>query len=257
MFRHLCVLYFLFAVCFSAVAETDPQPNPQGVEQTTNTSPAKKGEPKQQGQFTPSEEMTAAFANLQQSTNDNLTTGQRVKKYLVSGFQHIIPLGLDHILFIVALFLSTTVLTRLIWQVSLFTLAHTITLAISVVWGWTLAASIVEPLIALSIVYLAFENVRNQSSNPGGYVTIFLFGLLHGFGFAFVLKEFGLSGGDLAVSLAAFNIGVEGGQLAILGIMSLLFYRWRNAPSYRLFVQVPLSIGVGLVGLYWLVERII
>lgn len=206
---------------------------------------------------TPSKEMLDAFKGVEQSQVTNLTTIQRVEKYLVSGFLHIVPMGLDHIVFIVALFLSTTIFTRLFWQVTVFTLAHTITLALATVWGISLAASIVEPLIALSIIYVAIENIRTEENSKWRYLVTFIFGLLHGFGFAFVLSEFGLSNNNLAVSLVSFNIGVELGQLFVIAVLLAIFYKWSRLPSYRAFVQLPLSVIVGFLGLFWLLERII
>ncbi|MDC2888260.1 HupE/UreJ family protein [Psychrosphaera algicola] len=208
-------------------------------------------------QRNPSKEMLDAFKNVEQSQVTNLTTKQRVEKYLVSGFLHIVPMGLDHIVFIIALFLSTTVFSTLFWQVTVFTLAHTITLALATIWGISLVASIVEPLIALSIIYVAIENIRTEQTLKRRYLVTFIFGLLHGFGFAFVLSEFGLSNNNLAVSLVSFNVGVELGQLFVIAILMTLFYKWSRAPSYRAFVQLPLSVIVGFLGLFWLLERII
>lgn len=204
-----------------------------------------------------SPEMQKAIDNLAQSNTDNLTTSERVQKYVKSGFLHIVPKGLDHILFIVALFLSTTIFSRLFWQVTCFTLAHTLTLGMATIWGISLTAGVVEPLIALSIVFIAGQNILQEERQSSSYVITFLFGLLHGFGFAFVLSDFGLSNTDLAVSLASFNVGVELGQLSVIAGLLLIFYYWSKLPSYRAFVQVPLSLIVGIFGLYWMIERII
>lgn len=258
--RHSIVIFMLFLLLpLQLLATSDVLQTPVALEQPDGNGQLPTAKPVTESDvknFKPSKEMLAAMNNVSQSSNDNLTTLERVEKYVVSGFHHIIPLGLDHIVFIVALFLSTTIFTTLFWQVTVFTLAHTMTLALSVVWGITLSATIVEPLIALSIVYIAIENIRTESNKPRYWPT-FGFGLLHGFGFAFVLKEFGLSGGDLAISLLSFNVGVELGQLAVLAAMILVFYRLRHAPSYRMFVQIPLSLVIAVLGSIWLLERII
>jgi hypothetical protein len=188
---------------------------------------------------------------------DGLSSSERFVKYLRSGFIHIIPKGIDHILFVLGLFLSTVIFSKLVWQVTTFTLAHSISLGLAASGIVQVSADIVEPLIALSIAFIAFENLRNQESGSSRLLLVFIFGLLHGLGFAFVLAEFGLPSNSFLTSLFAFNIGVEVGQLAVLAVAALLLYSWSKKPSYRLFVQIPGSILIGIVGLYWTIERVL
>uniref|UniRef100_UPI0035661A0A HupE/UreJ family protein n=1 Tax=Loktanella salsilacus TaxID=195913 RepID=UPI0035661A0A len=112
--------------------------------------------------------------------------------YVPTGFDHIVSLGVDHILFVLGLFFLSSALKPLLWQVSAFTLAHTITLALAALGYVTVPASIVEPLIALSIAYVAVENIFLRRLSPWRPFIIFGFGLLHGLGFASVLAQFGL-----------------------------------------------------------------
>ena len=184
-----------------------------------------------------------------------------VGDYLILGFEHILPRGLDHILFILGLFLSTTRLMPLIWQVTAFTLAHSLTLALAVLGLVTVPAHIVEPLIALSIAAVAAETLwqRSRGRPPSRWrpVIVFAFGLLHGLGFAGVLMELGLPTGALAAALAAFNIGVELGQIAVLLIAWALLHRFFARPWYGRAVVVPGAALIGATGLYWTVERIL
>ena len=180
-------------------------------------------------------------------------------KYLFLGIQHIIPKGLDHILFIIGLFLFSNLIRPLLLQVTMFTIAHTITLLIASLSLINVNASIVEPLIALSIVYIGVENIFKKYSNTKiRYYVIFLFGLLHGLGFALVLKDVGLDYSDLLINLVSFNIGVEIAQIFILFLLYLtigLFFSKKK--YYKLIFQIPLSLFISLIAIYWFVERII
>ena len=180
-------------------------------------------------------------------------------KYLFLGIQHIIPKGLDHILFIIGLFLFSNLIRPLLLQVSMFTIAHTITLVIASLSLINVNASIVEPLIALSIVYIGVENIFKKYSNTKiRYYVIFLFGLLHGLGFALVLKDVGLDYSNLLINLVSFNIGVEIAQIFILFLLYLtigLFFSKKK--YYKLIFQIPLSLFISLIAIYWFVERII
>lgn len=220
--------------------------------------PANTAQPTEsQKQFELSQEMQQALANKDRAGDDGLTSGERFVKYLKSGFVHIIPMGIDHILFVLGLFLATLRMSKLFWQVTAFTLAHSITLALAATGVITLSADIVEPLIALSIAYVAYENIRKTEVDNSRLVVIFVFGLLHGLGFASVLQEFGLPTQSFVASLFAFNLGVEVGQLAVIAAAYCLLFWIRNKPSYRVFVQIPASAIIGLVGLYWTFERVI
>lgn len=176
-------------------------------------------------------------------------------EYLRLGFIHIIPRGFDHILFVVGLFLLSTRPSVLLWQISAFTVAHTITLALGSLGVVQLSPAIVEPLIALSIVYVAVENLITNRLTVWRPVLVFGFGLLHGLGFASVLGEVGLTTGHFVTGLVAFNIGVELGQLSVIAVC-LLGVGWAmRRPIYRQAVIIPGSVGIALVATFWAVER--
>lgn len=183
---------------------------------------------------------------------DRLTVAGR---YLILGFWHILPEGLDHILFVLGLFLLSSRLAPLLWQVSAFTLAHTVTLALSTFGLIQLSPAIVEPLIALSIAYVAVENTLVSEMKPWRPAVVFLFGLLHGLGFAGVLSELGLPEGEYLTALLTFNAGVELGQLAVILLALLVLGAFRDRPWYRKRVVVPLSAAIAAVGLFWAVQR--
>jgi len=193
-------------------------------------------------------------------------------RYIAVGFDHIIPKGLDHILFVLGLFFLSMRMRPLITQVTVFTVAHTITLALASLQVVTVPASIVEPLIALSIVYVAVENIFAKGINWWRPVIIFGFGLLHGLGFASVLGEFGLAPGRFVAGLIGFNIGVEIGQLAVIGLAALLLWlavraaqmadlqdeemRVRDPDIMFRAVSICGSILIAIIGAYWAFERV-
>jgi HupE / UreJ protein len=180
-----------------------------------------------------------------------------VRQYLGLGFTHILPLGLDHILFVLGLFLLSERLKPLLLQVSAFTVAHTLTLALSIYGVISLPSRVVEPLIALSIVYVAVENVVAPALRPWRVALVFGFGLLHGLGFAGVLSELGLPRAQFLPAVLSFNVGVELGQLAVIGLAFLaLGLPWRHAAWYRQRIVVPASLAIAGVGLYWSIERV-
>ncbi len=181
-----------------------------------------------------------------------------IVSYIVIGFEHILPKGTDHILFILGIFLLSTRLKPLLWQVTMFTVAHTLTLALSMKGVISLPENIVEPLIALSIAYIGIENIFAHSLHKSRLVLVFLFGLLHGLGFAGVLSEFGMPANAFATALISFNVGVELGQIAVIVIAYLLVGVWfRDKPWYRQRVIVPASLVISLIGLYWTYDRIV
>ncbi|MDP9192502.1 MAG: HupE/UreJ family protein [Acidobacteriota bacterium] len=180
-----------------------------------------------------------------------------VRQYLILGFTHILPKGLDHVLFVLGIFLLAVRLKPVLWQVTAFTLAHTITLALTIYGFVSLPASIVEPLIALSIVYVAIENVFTEKLHAWRPLIVFCFGLLHGMGFAGVLSEIGLPRSEFVPALLAFNAGVELGQLSVIFIAFLLVsLPFREKPWYRRRIVVPGSLAIAAVGLYWFVQRV-
>jgi hypothetical protein len=185
------------------------------------------------------------------------TGWQTFGSYVPVGFDHILPKGLDHILFVLGLFFLSTHLRPLVWQVSAFTLAHTVTLALGAM-GWVnVPSGIVEPLIAASIVYVAVENLFTDGLHRWRPAVIFGFGLLHGLGFASVLDEFGLPQDQFFPALIGFNVGVELGQLTVIAIAFLAVGLWFNRkPWYRARIAMPASVTIALVAAYWFVERV-
>ena len=184
--------------------------------------------------------------------------GEVILSYMVIGFEHIVPRGTDHILFIIGIFLLSTRMKPLLWQVTMFTVAHTLTLALSMKGFISLPASVVEPLIALSIAYVGIENVFAKSLHKSRLVLVFLFGLLHGLGFADVLAEFGMPPDAFATALISFNVGVELGQIAVILAAYLAVGIWfRHKDWYHNRITVPGSLIISVIGLYWTYDRIV
>lgn len=179
-----------------------------------------------------------------------------VAQYIGLGFTHILPKGLDHILFVVGLFLLNARLKPVLMQVTAFTLAHSITLGLSIYGVLSLPPLIVEPLIALSIAYVAIENLVTRELHPWRVVVVFLFGLLHGLGFAGVLRELGLPRGEFLTALLSFNVGVELGQLSVIAVAALILWPAMHRAWYRPRIAAPLSVAIAIVGVYWTLTRI-
>ncbi len=178
--------------------------------------------------------------------------------YLVLGYTHIVPKGLDHILFVLGIFLLSLKWRPLLYQVTAFTLAHSITLALSLYGLVSVPASVVEPLIALSIVYVAVENIISQQLKPWRVWVVFGFGLLHGLGFAGVLTELGLPRNEFVTALIAFNVGVEFGQLSVIALAYFgVAYWFRNSPWYRQRIVIPMSAIIACIGAFWTVQRVL
>jgi hypothetical protein len=182
--------------------------------------------------------------------------GQVLRQYLWLGYEHILPLGLDHILFVLGLYLLNTAWRPLLVQVTAFTAAHTLTLGLSTYGVVGLSPAIVEPLIALSIAWVAFENVATSELKPWRPALVFGFGLLHGLGFAGVLSRLGLPRDQYLTALLSFNAGVELGQLTVILLAFAALGWFHRRPWYRARIAVPLSIAIGLIGLYWAVQRV-
>ncbi len=178
------------------------------------------------------------------------------KDYTLIGFDHIVPQGLDHIFFVLGLFFLSLKLRPLLWQVSAFTLAHTVTLALGTLHFVTIPASIVEPLIAASIVYVGVENLLMRDLPRWRPLVVFCFGLLHGLGFASVLQDFGLGADHFTLKLIGFNLGVELGQLAVITAAFLAFaltfghYKW-----YHRRIAAPVSAAIAVIAAFWVLER--
>lgn len=188
---------------------------------------------------------------------------QTLTIFVGEGLGHILPGGLDHILFVLALFLSSTTSRSLVIQISVFTLAHTITLGLATTGVFSPPSDIVEPLIALSIALVAIENLFFKKPPRWRPIVIFILGLLHGLGFAGFFGELGLPEGQFWSALIGFNIGVEIGQLSVivLAVATVGVWRWRNNIEYtdavyRRFLVLPGSLLIGATGAWWAMERV-
>ncbi len=176
--------------------------------------------------------------------------------YLKLGFVHILPSGRDHILFVLGLFLLAVRWKPLLAQVTCFTVAHTITLGLGIIGFLSPPAKVVEPLIAVSIAYVGIENIFKTRPGPARLVIVSLFGLVHGLGFAGVLREIGLPDSSFVTALVFFNIGVEGGQIGVLLCAFAAigwFRRWRH---FRKAILIPCSAAISVIGISWAVMRI-
>ena len=177
-------------------------------------------------------------------------------RYVVIGFEHILPKGLDHILFVLGLFFLGSRLKPLLWQVSAFTVAHSITLGLALYGVVRVPAAVVEPIIAASIAFIAIENLFTAELKPWRPLVVFGFGLIHGLGFAGALAEVGLVRENYALGLIGFNVGVEAGQLAVITAAFLLVGWARHRARYRRVVVLPASTLITLVALFWTAQRV-
>jgi len=178
--------------------------------------------------------------------------------YFGLGFTHIVPKGVDHMLFVLGIFLLGRRIRPILCQVSAFTLAHSMTLGLSVYGVVRLPPSVVEPLIALSIAYVAVENIWTSELKPWRVALVFAFGLLHGLGFAGALGQIGLPRSEFLTGLVTFNAGVEAGQLSVIALAWVIVAHWSNCGDwYRRRIVVPSSAAIAAVGLYWAVARLI
>jgi hypothetical protein len=177
-------------------------------------------------------------------------------RYFGLGFTHILPLGLDHVLFVLGIYLLNHRGRAVFLQVTAFTVAHSITLGLSMYGLVHVPGAVVEPLIAVSIAYVAIENLFLAELRAWRVGLVFAFGLLHGLGFAGVLTELGLPRGEFVTALLTFNLGVEAGQMAVIGLAFVLVgWRWAEREWYRPRVVVPASVAIACAAIYWTVER--
>lgn len=178
--------------------------------------------------------------------------------YVRLGFTHILPEGLDHILFVLGIFLLSLEVRSILWQVTAFTVAHSLTLGLSLYGVASLPPAVVEPLIALSIVAVAVENIWAKAFHWRRVAVVFAFGLLHGLGFAGALHDLGLPRHEFLTALLGFNIGVEAGQLSVVALAFLaLGLPFGRSAWYRPRITVPASILIGAVGIFWTVQRVV
>lgn len=177
-----------------------------------------------------------------------------IGRFIVEGVTHILA-GLDHVLFVLALILMARRLRELLIVVTAFTVAHSVTLALAVLDVVSISPAVIEPIIALSIVWVAVEVVLNREDQKRAYLATFLLGLVHGFGFSYVLRdEVGLPTDALVPALLSFNVGVELGQLAIVLVLYPL-RRWIRGRPWERRVVIGTAAAIGAVALYWFVER--
>ncbi|MEP6748518.1 MAG: HupE/UreJ family protein [Bacteroidota bacterium] len=177
--------------------------------------------------------------------------------YLVLGYKHILPLGFDHILFVLSLFLLSPKLKPVLWQATAFTVAHSVTLGLAMYHIIKVPSAIIEPLIALSIMYVALENIFSPRLKTSRIGVVFIFGLVHGLGFAGALGSLGLPQNAYLLSLVMFNVGVELGQLTIILLAYFLLAKWfGNKPYYRKAIVIPLSALIAAIAAFWTIQRI-
>jgi hypothetical protein len=188
---------------------------------------------------------------------NNLSKADAISMYLQLGYTHILPLGFDHILFILSLFLLNPKLKPVIWQATAFTVAHTITLGLSMYGLISPPSHIIEPIISLSIMYVALENIITDKLRPTRVAVVFSFGLIHGMGFASALCQLGLPKNQFFLSLITFNVGVELGQLTIILAAWFLVGKWFSEKTwYRKRIVIPLSIVIAAIALFWTIQRV-
>ena len=199
---------------------------------------------------------SAAFAlAMPAPVISRLTTARR---YLTLGFTHILPNGLDHMLFVLGIFLLSGRVRSVLAQVSAFTVAHSITLGLSMYGVVTVSPRIVEPMIAVSIAYVAIENIFLSELKSWRIALVFGFGLLHGLGFAGALKELGLPRSEFVTALLTFNVGVEAGQLTVIAVAFMVVgWHCANRAWYRSRIVVPASAMIACTAVYWTIQRLI
>jgi hypothetical protein len=202
--------------------------------------------------------MTTVFAHIIVQELEKMSGVTAAWEYLKLGYTHILPLGLDHILFVLSLFLLSARLKPLLWQATAFTVAHSVTLGLSMYHIINPVANVVEPLIALSILYVSLENILSPRLKVARIGIVFLFGLIHGMGFAGSLGQLGLPQNAYLLSLIMFNAGVELGQLTIILLAYFILARnFGNLPDYRKIIVIPLSAVIVCIAGIWTIQRIL
>jgi len=180
-----------------------------------------------------------------------------IAAYVRLGITHIVPGGLDHVLFVLGVFLLSARPRDVLAQVSAFTVAHSLTLGLGLSGVVAMSATLVEPLIAMSIAYVAVENVVASRLKAQRLAVVFACGLLHGLGFAGVLSEVGVPADRFFHALFGFNAGVEVGQLAVIALAYAVSWPWtRNPTLYRRFLAIPASYALAVTGVAWAVIRV-
>jgi len=179
-----------------------------------------------------------------------------IGKLLWLGFRHIVPEGVDHMLFILALFLPLPRLGPIAAQATAFTLAHSVTLGLAMAGLVLVPSRAVEAVIALSIVVVALGNLRTRKVSASRWIMVFIFGLVHGLGFAGSFAQLKASPGDLGRTLLFLNLGIELAQLTVLVSLTALVYFIRKKEWYRPRVVVPASLVVAAYSAWLVAQRI-
>ncbi|WP_317930059.1 HupE/UreJ family protein [Halioxenophilus sp. WMMB6] len=177
--------------------------------------------------------------------------------YFTQGFKHILPWGVDHLLFVFALAFCRMRLKSLVSLLSVFTVAHCLTLVVSTYGVVRMPGAIVEPLIALSIAWAGFELIRHRPTGWLRFVWVFLFGLVHGLGFAGALSELGLPVDQTILALLLFNSGIEVGQLSVVLIGALLTWLFVRCKWNLDDIKTGLGLGITSLGLAWVLLRVL
>jgi hypothetical protein len=197
------------------------------------------------------------FAHTINYVLEKATSNDIIWFYVKLGYRHILPEGFDHMLFVAGLCMLSNRIKVILWQATAFTVAHSITLALSMKNIIVAPVAIVEPIIALSILFVAVENLVLSELKPWRVLLVFMFGLIHGMGFASSLNEIGLPRDKFITSIVSFNAGVELGQISvILAVFLLLVHPLARNINYRKKVVYPVSIIIAVIAFYWTVHRI-
>ena len=183
------------------------------------------------------------------------TAGIVIPQFFLLGFTHILPDGPDHILFILGLFFLARNFSVLLLQMTLFTLAHSLTLGLSLYGIISVSTTFVEVAIALSISFIAIENLFTEQLSHWRPWVVFAFGLIHGLGFAHTFQAKILSANDFLPALFSFNVGIEAGQLVVVGLAFAAVGAWWKRDFYVKAIARPASALIALTGLYWAVDR--
>jgi hypothetical protein len=216
------------------------------------------GESDAQAQWLKPGEISDALELQSAATAGRQSLADTIVMYLKLGFTHILPDGVDHILFVLGLLILSPRLKPVLWQATAFTLAHTITLGLAASGLVRAPSSWVEPLIAASIAFIGIENILMRKFSTRRLGVSFGFGLLHGLGFASALQEIGLPQGRFGVALVSFNVGVEAGQLTVILAAFLAVGIWtRDKAWYRPRIAIPASLAISCVALFWTVQRVV
>lgn len=183
------------------------------------------------------------------------TASAVIPEFFLIGFTHILLDGLDHILFILGLFFLTRSFPVLLFQMTLFTLAHSLSLGLSIYGIVSVPTVVVEIAIALSIAFIAIENLFYEHLSRWRSLMVFGSGLIHGLGFAHSFEQKLVASGDFLPALFSFNMGIELGQLAVVGIAYSVVAAWWNHERYCAAIARPASVVIAASGIYWAIER--